>query len=167
MLSVERFFNDEIRTIQLESKEAVRQAARELEADVKRQIKRNFINPSTAFVAGVKVYDFDNASYVRLSPLLSSFAQPTQIKGNPNLWILLPQGARLGFKRLSSSFNYADLKRRYGSRLSFIPLNNGHAVLYRQPNGVAVPIYKLQQSVEQTKKINFYEAAEKIVNERT
>lgn len=166
MSDVDRFFNDEITNIQLESSQAVRQAARELERDIQSQIKNNFSQPSAAFMAGVKVYDFDYASYVRLSPLLSSFAQeasPQKIKGNPNLWILLPSGAKLGFKRLSSSFSYPDLKRRYGSRLSFIPVSNGHAVLYRQPNGIVTPIYKLQKAVNQTQKIDLYGAAQKYV----
>ena len=163
MSEVNKFFDSEITTIKLESKQAVMEAARELEQDIQSQIKKNFVNPSAAFLAGVKVYDFENASYVRLSPLLSSFAEPQKVTGNPNLWILLPTGAKLGFKRLNASFSYPDLKRRYGSRLSFIPINNGHAVLYRQPNGVVTPVYKLQKFVTRTQKINLYDAAKKYV----
>ena len=163
MSDVDRFFNDEITKIQLESSQVVRKTARELEQDIQSQIKNNFSSPSIAFMSGVKVYDFENASYVRLSPLLSSFASSQKTVGNPNLWILLPSGAKLGFKRLSSSFTYSDLKRRYGSRLSFIPVSNGHVVLYRQPNGVVTPIYKLQKAVNQTQKIDLYGAAEKYV----
>ena len=163
MSDVDRFFAEEVTNIQLESKQAVRQAARELERDIQSQIKKNFSNPSTAFMAGVRVYDFANASYVRLSPLLSSFVEDKTIKGNPNLWILLPSGAKLGFKRLSSSFSYTDLKRRYGSRLSFVPVRNGHVVLYRQPSGTVTPIYKLQKAINSYQKIDLYGAAQKYV----
>ena len=164
MSEIDRFFNDEIHTIEVESKEITIQASRELEANIQKQIKQNFNSTNLAFSKGIKVYEFENASYVRLSPLLSNFADPQPIKGNPNLWILLPSGQKLGFKRLSKRFTYPDLKRRYGSRLSFVPIGDGHVVLFRQRNGTVTPIYKLQPQVSNKQKIKFYETAKKIVN---
>lgn len=158
----DRFWQEQERIIKLDTRAAVSSAARELEAEVKRQIRANFNNPSAAFSSGIKVYDFDNASIVRLSPILSAHAQAKTIKSNKNLWILLPDGVRNGFKRISSSFNWTTIKRRYSTRVSFVAVSNGHVLLFRQSNGQIVPIYKLQQSVNQPQRIQFYEAAEEI-----
>ena len=159
---VDRFFAEELKTIKLNFRAATSTAARELETEVKRQIKTNFNNPSRAFARGIKVYDFDNGSVVRLSPLLSAHAQPSLIESDRNLWILLPDGAKNGFKRISPSFNWTTIKRRYGNRLSFVPVRDGHVLLFRQSNGRVVPIYKLQSSVDRPQRIKFYEAAEEI-----
>jgi hypothetical protein len=133
--------------------------------DVLRQIRRNFRNPSAAFSKGVKIYEFDDSAIVRLSSILSVHAEPTKLQGNPNLWILLPDGAKLGFKRMGKGFNWSTLKRRFGTRLSFVPVNDGTVVLYRSDQGVK-PIYKIQSSVTTKQRIEFYEKAEEIANER-
>jgi hypothetical protein len=159
--NIDQFFNDEITAIAVDSRARASRAARQLAEDVQRQIRRNFTNPSAAFSRGVKVDEFDNGSYVRLSPILSVHAEPTRLKGNPNLWILLPDGARLGFKRIGKGFNWNELKRRYGTRLSFVSVDDGHVVLYRN-NGVVSPIYKIQSSVTTKQRIEFYERAEEI-----
>ena len=165
MAAVDRFFNDEIKAIAVSSKAIASRLAEELQEDVLRQIRRNFSNPTTAFAKGVKIYHFETASYVRLNPLLSSFAQDTTIEGNPNLWILLPDGARLGFKRIGKGFNWSDIKRRYGNKLRFVKVTGGSVLLYRTPQGDVKPIYKLQRSVDRKQKIEFFEAAERIANE--
>jgi hypothetical protein len=164
MTEIDKFFDDTQIQLKLDSRVAVREAARELEADVKRQIRRNFNNASVAFQRGLKVHDYDNASYVRLSPILSSHAEPTKIKGNPNLWILLPDGARLGFKRMGKEFGWNELRRRYANRLSFVAVSDGSVVLFRSERGV-VPIYKIQRSVETKQRIEFFEKAEEIAKQ--
>ncbi len=161
MSKIEQFFDDEIKAIAVESQAIALAAAEELKADVERQIRRNFNNPSAAFSKGIKIYEFDAATYVRLSPLLTTHAQPTKISGNPNLWILLPDGARLGFKQIGRGFNWDTLRRRYGSRLSFVPVGDGHVLLFRSRGGV-VPIYKIQQQVQTKQRIEFYEKAKEI-----
>ena len=162
MTRVDQFFNDEIKAVATDSKEVVRAAAEELYDDVQRQIRRNFRNPSTAFSKGVKIYEFDETSYVRLSPILSSHARSTKLQGNPNVWILLPDGAKLGFKRMGTrGFNWDTLSRRYGTRLSFAPVGDGHVVLYRD-RGTVHPIYKIQNSVQTKQRIEFFESAEEI-----
>ena len=160
--NVDRFFDSEIRAIATDSKAIARNAAEDLYDDVRRQIRRNFRNPSTAFSKGIKIDEFDNAIYVRLSPILSSHAEPAKLRGNPNLWILLPDGARLGFKRIGTrGFNWDTLKRRYGTRLAFARVGDGYVVLYRF-NGTTSPIYKIQQEVSTVQRIEFYEKAEEI-----
>lgn len=161
MNEVNRYFDEETKAIAVDSRAIAASAARELQRDVMRQIRRNFRNPSAAFSRGVKVYEEDNASYVRLSPILSVHAEPTKLQGNPNLWILLPDGVRLGFKRIGKGFNWDTLKRRYGTKLSFVALGDGHVVLYRY-NGVVSPIYKIQSQVQTKQRIEFYEKAEEI-----
>jgi hypothetical protein len=161
MNQVNRYFDEEIKAIAVDSRAAATNAARELAEDVQRQIRRNFNNPSAAFSRGVKVHEFKNGSYVRLSPLLSVHAEPTDLQGNPNLWILLPDGVRLGFKRIGKGFNWDTLKRRYGTKLSFVAVSDGHVVLYRD-NGIVSPIYKIQSSVTTKQRIEFYEKAEEI-----
>ncbi len=131
--------------------------------EIQRQIRRNFKNASLAFQRGIKVTEFETASYVRLSPLLSSHAQSGSIKGNPNLWILLPDGKRLGFKRIGKNFSWKTLKFRYDDKLSFVPVNDGHVVLYRSRSGI-VPVYKIQSSIDSKQRIDFYEKATEIGN---
>lgn len=162
-ISVHQFFDEQSRSIAVDSKAIANRAARELQEDVYRQIRRNFRNPSAAFMRGVKVYEYETVSYVRLSPILSVHAERNKLQGSPNLWILLPDGAKLGFKRIGKGFSWDDLKRRYGTRLSFVAVDNGHVVLYRN-NGVVSPIYKIQSQVETKQRIEFYEKAQEIAD---
>lgn len=161
MSQVDQFFDQEIKAIAVDSRATANRLAEELQKDVQRQIRRNFNNPSAAFSQGVKVYEFQNASYVRLSPIQTVYAEATKLRGSPNLWILLPDGARLGFKRIGKGFSWSDLKRRYGTRLSFVAVTDGTVVLYRSEQGVK-PIYKVQAAVTTKQRIEFYEKAEEI-----
>ena len=162
--NVDQFFNSEIKAIATDSKAIARYAAEELYDDVRRQIRQNFRNVSTAFSKGLKIYEYDSATYVRLSPILSSHAQSIKIQGKSNLWILLPDGARLGFKRMGKGFNWDTLRRRYGTRLSFVRVRDGHVVLYRD-RGRTFPVYKIQSAVTTKQRIEFYEKAEEIAKE--
>ena len=163
MSEVDRFFDQELRGMQLESREATHQAARELAADIERQIKQKFANPSLAFQRGVKVHQFNNGSYVRLSPILAAHAETQEIRGNStNLWILLPEGQKRGFKRISPGY-WNTLQSRYGRNLSIVSVSDGHVVLYRSSSGV-VPIYKIQSTVTTKQRIDFYDKAEEIAN---
>ena len=120
-------------------------------------------NPSAAFSRGVKVHDFETASYITLSPILSVHGSETKLRGSPNLWILLPDGQRLGFKRIGKGFSWSDLKRRFGTRLSFVSVDDGTVVLYRSERGVK-PIYKIQSSVITKQRIEFFETAQRIAD---
>ena len=161
MTDTDRFFDEELKQIDLESNRAAHDAARELERDIQRQIRTNFNSPSLAFQRGVRVSEWDGGASVRLSPILSSHGLEREQQGNPNLWILLPEGQRLGFKRIGKGFDQDLLKRRYGNQLSIVPVRGGRAVLYRGRNGT-VPVYKIQSSVEMPQRIDFYGAADRI-----
>ena len=160
------FFDEEIKAIATDSKAIALLAAEELYDDVQRQIRRNFNNPSAAFSKGIKIHEFDQAVYVRLSPILSSHAVSTPIQGKPTLWILLPDGQRMGFKRMGTGgFSWDALRRRYGSRLSFAAVGDGHVVLYRH-NGSVYAIYKIQNQIQTKQRIEFYRKAEEIAERR-
>ena len=158
---VDRFFEEEIKARAVESRATAKALAKQLYLDVLKQLRLNFKNASLAFMRGVKLHDFEQFSVVRLSPLLSSFAEPQKIKGNPYLWILLPDGEKLGFKRIGRDFNWTILKRRYGNRLRFQQVAGGFVLLFRSQRGVK-PIYKLQSVVNREQKIEFFEKAESI-----
>lgn len=165
MIKTDKFFDESLKQIKIDSRTATRDAARELERDIQDQIRSKFKNPSTAFMRGVKVHDYEGGSYVRLSPILSVHAEATELKGNPKLWILLPEGKRLGFQRMGDGgFNWDILKRRYGTRISFVPVSDGHVVLYRFKNRT-VPIYKIQSAVATKARIDFYNRAQNIADE--
>ena len=161
MSEVDRFFDRELREVSLESRGATHQAARELAADISRQIKQKFTNPSLAFQRGVKVHQFKNGSYVRLSPILAAHAETKEIRSNSsNLWILLPEGQKRGFKRISPGY-WNILQSRHGRNLSIVPVSDGHVVLYKSSSGV-VPVYKIQQTVATKQSIDFYGKAQEI-----
>lgn len=159
-MRIDDFFDESLKQVKRDSHAATSEAARELERDIRAQIRRKFKSPSIAFMRGLKVHDYEGGSYVRLSPILSSHAEATKLKGNPNLWILLPEGKKLGFQRMGNGgFNWDTLKRRYGTRISFVPVGDGHVVLYRFKNRT-VPIYKIRTSVTTKQRINFIEQAQ-------
>lgn len=164
MSEVDRYFDKQIKSITVSGEQALSRAAYQLKDEIERQIRRNFNNPSQAFIKGLKTEAFETASYVRLSPLLSSHAQSQNITAAKNLWILLPDGAKLGFRRFSKSFNWSTIKRKYGRRLSFVPVNTGTVVLFRGRNGV-FPIYKIQKSVKTVQRLKFFESADRIARE--
>jgi hypothetical protein len=168
MSKVDRYFDSEIKAIAVDSRAIAMDAAVELRDDVLRQIRRNFSKggsqtpPSAAWARGVKIYELDDGAKVSLSSLLSYHAIPDgKTEGNPRLWILLPDGKKLGFKRIGKGFNWDTLKRRYGTKLSFVSVNDGTVVLYRSQQGVK-PIYKIQSEVQRKQRIEFYEKAEEI-----
>ncbi|MEL6493565.1 MAG: hypothetical protein AAFQ41_00395 [Cyanobacteria bacterium J06623_7] len=160
--SIDDFFDQETKAIATDSKAIALEAAEELYQEVQRQIRQNFNNPSAAFSKGIKIHEFENAVYVRLNSVLSNHAQSAEIRGNPNLWILLPPGQQLGFNRMGEGGTSWDvLKRRFGSRLAITPVADGYLVFYRT-KGQTYPIYKIQQQVKTRQRIEFYEKAEEI-----
>ncbi len=177
MSEVDNFFETELDTLRLESVEAVRSAAENLQAKLQDEFRTKTGWQAQSLARGIKVYHFDNASYVRLNPVLSGQAQRVIIRGNPNLWLLLPDGERLGFKRIGSnnsslgarsladgtsagSHRWRDLKAKYGSRIFF----HNDLVIFRHQSGRNYSIYKLQKQVETKPRINLQKLAEEAIN---
>ena len=159
MSEADRFFENELYTLRLESQEAVRSAADELKANLQKEFRSKIGWRSQNLTRGIKVYHFENASYVRLNPVLSSYAQRISIRGNPNLWILLPDGERLGFKRIGRGNGWRNLKARWGSRIFF----HNDVVIFRHHSGRNYAIYKLQKQVERKQLINLEKLSEEII----
>ena len=160
MSEVDNFFETELNTLRLESVEAVRSAADSLRLKLHQEFQQKLGWQSSNLNRGIKVYHFETASYVRLNPTLSSFAERISIRGNPNLWILLPDGERLGFKRIGQSNSWRDLKAKWGSRIFF----HNDVVIFRDLNGRNYAVYKLQRQVESRPRIDLNKLAHEVIN---
>ncbi len=160
MSEVDNFFNTELDTLRLESMEAVRSAADSLRLKLHQEFQQKLGWQSANINRGIKVYHYETASYVRLNPVLSSHAQRVSISGNPNLWILLPDGERLGFKRIGQGNSWRDLKAKWGSRIFL----HNEVVVFRDRSGRNYAIYKLQKRVNTRPVINLQKLAEEAIN---
>lgn len=159
MSEADRFFENELYTLRLESQEAVRSAADELRANLQKEFRSKVGWQPQSLARGIKVYHFENASYVRLNPALSSYAQRVSIRGNPNLWILLPDGERLGFKRIGEGNGWRELKARWGSRIFF----HNEVVIFRHQTGRNFAIYKLQKQVDTQLRVDLNKLANETI----
>ena len=159
MSEVERFFENELYTLRLESQEAVRSAAAELRLELEREFSYKLNIGSKALERGIRVHHFEQASYVRLNPFLSSYAQRVSIRGNPNLWILLPDGERLGFRRIGQGNGWRDLKRKWGSKIQFV----NKTVVFRHGDGRRYAIYQIQERLERKPIVNVERLAKGVV----
>ena len=159
MVELDNFFNTELETLRLESQEAVRSAADSLRLKLHQEFKQKLGWRSPNLNQGIKVYHLEAASYVRLNPVLSSFAERVRIRGNPDLWILLPDGERLGFKRIGQGNSWRDLKAKWGSRIFF----HNNVVIFCAQNGRNYAIYKLQKQVESRPRIDLDKLAHQAI----
>ena len=159
MSEVDLFFNTELATLRLESAEAVRSAADELRAKLQEEFRQKLGWKAQNLARGIKVYHFETASYLRLNPVLSAQAQRVSIRGNPNLWILLPDGERFGFKRISQNNTWRDLKARWGSRIFF----HNDVVIFRHKSGRNYAIYKLEKQVDSKPRVDLDSLAKEII----
>ena len=159
MVELDNFFNTELETLRLESVEAVRSAADSLRLKLHQEFQQKLGWRAQNLNRGIKVYHFETASYVRLNPVLSSHAQRISIQGNPNLWILLPDGERLGFQRINKNNSWRKLKERYGRQIYFV--NN--VVVYRHDSGRKFAIYKLEKRIDTRPRINLEKLAKEAI----
>ena len=142
-----------------------RKAARKLQKGLQQQA-RSRLRGGGSLSKGFRIYDITGGAIVSLGRLQSVFATPggTTIQGSKYLWILTPEGAVLGFKRIGKGNTYTDLKRKYGSNL-FIRNDSGDGgvVLYRK-NGRLYPVYILKKQVHIPQKIQLDSEADKAFN---
>ncbi len=164
---IEAFFESETRKLEQDTTAALEEVAEDLKQSVLRQTKSKFRSTGKSFKNGVKIYNYPAASYVRLSKVLSAHAEKTIIKGQPNLWIRLPDGERFGFKRIGArGESWSSLKRKWGNRIFIVKANDGHVVVLNHPrDNRNYAIYKLQQQIETKPRINFFGEAERLANE--
>lgn len=147
--------NPEADELWAEATERNRLAARLLVKDLSRQTRQN-LGPTLA--RGYRAYDIDGGAIVSMGRIQSAFARPggTQIKGDPNLWILTDEGKRLGFKRIGKRFTWPSLQRKHGSNIF---IQNGQ-VLYKY-QGRLVAVYTIRRSVKLPQKIDLEGAADR------
>lgn len=172
---VNQFFNSELKTLEQATTVVTKDAARKHRRLLSRQLKTRFTegvhrNPSLqgTFFKAVKIYDLKTdsnkggpISYVRMGvPFMHVFEFPQRISAKrKSLVILLPPGKALGFQRISKTNPWKIFWERNKKQLKLAKGNGGLTVLYKK-DGKAIPIYKIQKSVQSRKLLNFYDAAE-------
>ena len=141
-----------------------RKAARKLQKGLQQQA-RSRLRGGGSLSKGFRIYDITGGAIVSLGRLQSVFATPggTTIQGSKYLWILTPEGAVLGFKRIGKGNTYTDLKRKYGSNLFIRGDGSGGVALYRK-NGRLYPVYILKKQVDIPQKIQLDSEADKAFN---
>ena len=141
-----------------ESTERNRYAARILARDLSQQTRQK-LGPTLA--TGYRVYDIEGGAIVSMGRIQSAFARPggTQIKGDPNLWILTDEGKRLGFRRIGNRLTWPSLQRKHGNNLF---IQNGQVLFNNQ--GRLVAVYLIRRSVHLPQKIDLEGAADRAFN---
>ena len=141
-----------------------REAARKLQKGLQEQARSRLRGGST-LSKGFRFYEITGGAIVSLGRLQSIFATPggTTIEGQGYLWILTPEGAILGFKRIGKGNTYTDLKRKYGNDLFIRKNGSGGVVLYRK-NGRLYAVYILKKQVHVPQKIEIESESDKAFN---
>lgn len=154
-------FEDEARRLKAASRAAIRSAARQLGTEAESQIRRNFKPKSrTNSFGSIKRYDLPNSSRISLKPgYLEAFSEGKTIRGKPTLIILLPDGERLGFKRISRTNSWDSIWQRIHKKARLVGVGDGVVVLY-QHQGKSYPIYKFQKQTTAPKLISLKAKAE-------
>ena len=149
-----------VEALEGEVNKAVKEAAESLKRFTQKQLQTQFKNRSPAWLSGIRTYHFPGQSYVRLGSAQSAFAQPTTEA--KNVWILLPEGQKLGFKRFSDRYTWRNIQAKYGNKFFSQNTPKGTVILYRHSDGQIYPVYLKKERVTQSQRIDFFSEAEKI-----
>jgi hypothetical protein len=150
------FFEEEARSLSRAAVVTIRNIARTLQRETEAEIRRNFKPKSKTkgSFGSVKVYDLPTSSRVSLKPgYLEAFAEGKTIRGNPRLIILLPDGERLGFKRINRSNSWTSVWQRIHTQARLVGVGDGLVVVYSH-RGRNYAIYKFQQATKAPKLIS-------------
>lgn len=171
------FFAAQIKDLNSATRAVIRASARQFKQEIVRQVKANFrrgSNSNGSFFKAFKIYDLDAdasrgpASYVRAGvPFMNVFEEGAviTIKKAQFLIVLLPQGEKLGFRRISKGNPWRKVWAQFGNRfvLKILPNNK---MLYSYENaGKLTPVYLFTKSVKLKKRLNFFEPAEIIAKQ--
>lgn len=173
--AVDQFLRSEVKNLNAATATATKVAARALKREVQKELRSNFKpgrNSNGAFFKAVKVRDLPAdparglgpASFVRLGvPFMGIFQEGGTVQGKGSLIILLPEGERLGFKRISKGNPWGEVQRRWGKFLFPIKVSDGLVIGYENPKTkTRHAVYKFQPQVTLPKKLSFLEMAEEI-----
>lgn len=160
-------FEDEARSLASATRAALGSAARKLQREAESQIRRNFKprSKTKGSFGSIKSYDLATSSRVSIKPgYLQAFAEGKTIRGKPTLIILLPDGERLGFKRISRSNSWLSVWQRIHKKARLAGVGDGLVVLYRH-RGRSLPIYKFQKQTTTPKLISLGAKAKALADE--
>ncbi|MGL5805953.1 MAG: DUF6441 family protein [Xenococcaceae cyanobacterium] len=171
--SSREFFNAEIKNLDAASRAVMKTTARALKREVSKQLRKfkRGEGSNGTFQKAIKLYDLPPrnalgpASYVRLGvPFIGVFEEGATVTGQPNLIILLPEGAKLGFKRISKGNQWRQVWGRIENKSRLVKVNDGTIVVFEH-QGRSLPIYKFQSApIKLPKKLSFYDTAEKLAD---
>jgi hypothetical protein len=103
------------------------------------------------------------AAYVKMGvPFMRIFEEGGSASGKGFLIILLPEGAKMGLKRISKGNPWSRVWGKIRPYAKIVRGNGGNVILAKTGKGQYVPIYKFQKAVTVPKKISFFKAAEAI-----
>lgn len=153
-------FEDIAKNLEAAAKSTHSAAATRLSGETRSQIDRNFKSKTT--LGSVKTYDLKWSSLVTVKPsFLSAFSEGKTIRGKSTLIILLPDGERLGFKRVSASNSWASVWQKIKNRARIVGVGDGLVVVYSR-GGRNYAIYKFQKQVTVPKLVSLTATASTI-----
>ncbi|AGY57148.1 hypothetical protein [Gloeobacter kilaueensis] len=126
--------------------------------------KRSNTPQSKGFFNAQKVYVLDAtgtlgpAVYVSLGPrkFINVFEDPAVLEAAGNyLVILLPEGARLRFRRITKGNPWGSVWQAIKKYSRIIKVSDGYLIVYRDTGGTEHAIYKLQKTVKTRKLLDF------------
>jgi hypothetical protein len=164
------FFKAEVKNLETATAIGIKTTATKLANETKKQLRKFKIKNNSNFAKSVKVYNLGAkgalgpASFVRLGiPWINIFQEGGTVTGKANLLILLPEGEKLGLKRIKpgqwGKFWDSNKKNLFTRKVP------DGVIVFLKKDGAVYPIYKFQKSVTIPKKLDFYETAEKLGNE--
>lgn len=158
-------FGDEAEKLRVAANRSIRASARRLKRTAEAEIRNNFKPAKNKGSFGsVKVYDLPNSSRISLRPgYLEAFEEGKTIRGKPTLIILLPDGERLGFKRIGKSNSWASVWQRIHKKARLVGVGDGLVVVY-QHRGKSYAIYKFQKQTTAPKLISLRAKAKAIAD---
>lgn len=172
---IEAFLNSQVGDVTRSLIKIFKDRGSALKQAIKGQLRQNFKSgrspQSAGFFNAVKQYDLQPsaslgpATFVRLGvPFISIFEEGGTIAAQGKFLIsLLPDGKRLGFKRISKGYPYEAVYSKFKKQINLVKLGDGSIlVLFKQLNGISVPIYKFQKQVKLPKLISFFDQADRI-----
>lgn len=159
------FLKKDLQDLNAATEAAFRVTAAKIQREVKAELRRNFKRgPASngSFFNAVSTYNLPPkgqlgpASFVRMGlPFARIFQEGGSITGRKRLAILLPEGANLGFRRISAGNTWDMVWRKHKNQL----VVRG-SIVFLAKEGKLIPIYKFQKTVKITKRLSFYELAE-------
>ncbi|MFM6134020.1 MAG: DUF6441 family protein [Sphaerospermopsis kisseleviana] len=170
------FFAAEIKDLQTATRAVIKASARQFKQEIQKQVRTNFKRgtfSNGSFFKAFKIYDLNAdvvrgpASYVRAGvPFLHIFTTFNTItaKGD-NLAILLPEGEKIGFRRISKGNTWTRVFSQYGKYMRIFNTKGGGKLIAYDYGGKLTPVYLLIKRVRLRKRLDFWETAQTIANQ--